>query len=539
MNNNFTNLSQIDLIRKFDNKEYKHVIQLLKNYFDDARDFKIYIDKNKDNNYYDKYLSILIIFNEKETIDKVLRKIEVDINDIKNLDLDNDYIKILYDDSQIKRVKESINSLLKLDVLKRCLALYDEGEIGKVFNLIHVYFNDYYDYVDCINNKYKTHFSGRDIINLREISYQYFYFDFKNYKYSIILHLINVYKLNNTNYFINYLKRFNKFKINLNEIVKDNNLLNLFNVDDQQLIVKIAKEYSKNMLDLESKNNSFKFSNITDSVDVVMNVLLQKENKYDSYYHLKYMYRYSPYKLEQTLKSKSIYNIYNNKTLVDYALFIKDYIYSYDSIKDIKKEEEKVKDINLVSDFISSNMSIDEYCEDYSEKQNLIRALERIKRKVPELYNKYKISISENKKSEESLLYELSQKIIDNIKKNPNFDIVEYLKLTNTNHSDLIRGYKSNKENINKSDLMLLINFVNKNTKGDEITEDIKEKLYNTRQTYIFNKDGKDMFIEASLEDKNYVFEQINANPNLNYTRPYALILKRRVKKRFDMLDNK
>ena len=531
MNNNFTRISQIKIIREYNNGEYKNCIQTLKNHFKNVEEFEVILNECRFLEFRDINLQILQLWKLKENIDKIIKDKKIDINDLKSIDFNSKYVPCLFDKNKIELAKEKCEFLLRINILKDCISLYNPFAFNKLFNMIYVYFNSYEDYEKAINDIFRSYFDIKEISVLRKISYLYFYYDKQNTKYPIIKNLINVYRFKNTNEVAKYLKECNIF--DLNKVLNDKKVIELFSIEDQRLLNSINKEYSKERIVNDYENYKDKNVNITDSIDVIMNILIQEDTKENIYYKLKYEYKYSPYKLEQALKSKKVYKIYNNKALVDFALFIKDYIYVYDSIKNRKKEEKNNEEINLIIDFINSNLSIDEYCSDEVEKLNLIRALERVKKKNPELYNRYRMRIIENKKSEESLLYELSQKVLDKIKSNPNFDIIEYLKMTSVNHSDLIRGYKSNKDEINKSDLMILMSFVNNNTKGDEIDSNIKEKLYDTKQTYIFTENGKEIYIEATREDKDFVFSELEKNPNLNYTRPYSLILKRRVKKRF------
>ena len=205
------------------------------------------------------------------------------------------------------------------------------------------------------------------------------------------------------------------------------------------------------------------------------------------------------------------------------------------------KEKEKLKikkAMILISDFIESNKTLDNYCKENNiSKDKFNNQLKLIKEKNPTLYKKYIFYTNSIKEINDNKTNKLLEELINIIKANKNFTILDYYLITNIDPKKLIPIAKIK---LNSKDLKLFYNFINESKTKTVMSEQDKKDILNGK-TIIGTKFDKNnnpipnTGKEITKEEIEQIFNFLKRNKIPIYPRVYKIALKRYANNELDI----
>ena len=317
----------------------------------------------------------------------------------------------------------------------------------------------------------------------------------------------------------------------------------------EELLIKNAKEYATkglNWTEQEWKaqaNNQNNLKHYNNKYAIIFDKILELENT-ELLEYLEENKKIIPY-LRSTIHSY-VMNKYPNE-YNQMRSKITNKINTYTKIQSEKrnKEKEKLKikkAMILISDFIESNKTLDNYCKENNiSKDKFNNQLKLIKEKNPTLYKKYIFYTNSIKEINDNKTNKLLEELINIIKTNKNFTILDYYLITNIDPKKLIPIAKIK---LNSKDLKLFYNFINESKTKTVMSEQDKKDILNGK-TIIGTKFDKNnnpipnTGKEITKEEIEQIFNFLKRNKIPIYPRVYKIALKRYANNELDINNKK
>ena len=505
----FSKLTRKQVLDAYQKKEYKNTIQILRNIFTNRNGFLKYLNSNSNelsSSEFKKFRDILYVWTVIDEFKKLLSG-DIDILTVAYMqEYEKEYVKEYFNDEEIKIIKEKSKNYFIQEKNKLLLRNYEEGNSEYVMDSLKNDYDDYFDFQSTVDLNSNFHYSRLEIAPLRELAHIYNHADYNvsddnsiRYKYAMLKNLITIYRHMKIEYVERYLLRQKKIGINIENCIKDTNILKLFSVEERTILKRIYQDHLKNGLKVNKGVGLYNNSEYTRKLHIIMNILELKGKNVDKYLTIKYNYKYTPYNIKECIDSKHAKKGIKKQSLDLLENLYKGYANAYDDIvtekkcdKDQKLGEELGK---IITEFLDSNVDIDSY---FNQNDLLKKEYKRIQTYISkyckDVYERF-ISYRNDRIKKAALM------IVNAIKLNPEFNEIDYYSITNISYNDI----KTCLKELNYDYYILFNKFVVNNPKGKDLNQKGLETIYDTFYSFrVIDSNGDEKTVSASLEDKKY-----------------------------------